>query len=278
MSERETLSAAALYGVDFAREKLSGKRILALTGAGISTDSGIPDYRGAGRVARNPMTFDVFMGSHESQVRYWARSFIGWNRIAKAQPNRGHFAIAHAEAASTIFQTITQNVDQLHQKAGAKQVIDLHGRLDMVRCMNCKHLLSRTDMDLRLAELNPNVDRTADFEFTPDGDAEVEAAADFRIPGCPLCGGVLKPDVVFFGESVPTETVELAMKRLDEADALLVAGTSLSVNSGLRFARRAARSNKPIIIVNIGPTKADELATAKIEANTSLVLERLLVD
>ncbi len=278
MSERETLSAAALYGVDFAREKLSGKKVLALTGAGISTDSGIPDYRGAGRVARHPMTFDAFMGSHESQVRYWARSFIGWNRIAEALPNRGHFAIAEAEAASWVFQTITQNVDQLHQKAGAKQVIDLHGRLDMVRCMNCKHLLSRTDMDLRLAELNPTVDRTADFEFTPDGDAEVEAAADFRIPGCPLCGGVLKPDVVFFGESVPTATVELAMKRLDEAEALLVAGTSLSVNSGLRFARRAARSNKPIIIVNIGPTKADELATAKIEANTSLVLERLLGD
>lgn len=278
MSERETLSAAALYGVDFARDKLSGKKVLALTGAGISTDSGIPDYRGAGRVARHPMTFDTFMGSNESQVRYWARSFIGWNRIAEALPNRGHFAIAEAEAGNKVFQTITQNVDQLHQKAGAKQVIDLHGRLDMVRCMNCNHVLSRTDMDLQLAELNPMVDRTADFEFTPDGDAEVEAAADFRIPGCPLCGGVLKPDVVFFGESVPTATVELAMKRLDEADALLVAGTSLSVNSGLRFARRAARSNKPIIIVNIGPTKADELATAKIEANTSLVLERLLVD
>ena len=133
-------------------------------------------------------------------------------------------------------------------------------------------------MDLLLTELNPGVDRTADFEFTPDGDAEVEASADFRIPGCPLCGGVLKPDVVFFGESVPTNTVELAMKRLDEAEVLLVAGTSLSVNSGLRFARRASRTNKPIVIVNIGQTKADELATAKIEANTSLVLERLLVD
>ena len=278
MSERETLSAAALYGVDFAREKLSGKSILALTGAGISTDSGIPDYRGSGRVARHPMTYDTFMGSHEAQVRYWARSFIGWNRIAEAKPNRGHFAIAEAEAANRVFQTITQNVDQLHQKAGTKQVIDLHGRLDMVRCMNCRHLLSRTDMDILLAELNPAVDRTEDFEFTPDGDAEVEAAADFRIPVCPLCGGVLKPDVVFFGESVPTETVELAMKRLDEAQALLVAGTSLTVNSGLRFARRAARSNKPIVIVNIGPTKADELATAKIEANTSLVLERLLID
>lgn len=278
MSERETLSAAALYGVDFAREKLAGKRVLVLTGAGISTDSGIPDYRGAGRVARHPMTYDTFMGSSEAQVRYWARSFIGWNRIAEAKPNAGHFAIAQAESVNRVIQIITQNVDQLHQKAGSRQVIDLHGRLDQVRCMSCDHRFSRTDMDVLLAELNPTVDRSADFEFTPDGDAEVEASADFRIPGCPLCGGVLKPDVVFFGESVPTNTVELAMKRLDEADALLVAGTSLSVNSGLRFARRAARSNKPIVIVNIGPTKADELATAKIEANTSLVLERLLVD
>ena len=278
MSERETLSAAALYGVDFARDKIFGKRLLVLSGAGISTDSGIPDYRGAGRVARHPMTFDTFMGSKEAQVRYWARSYIGWNRIAEAQPNRGHFALAAAESTNKIFQIITQNVDQLHQKAGSREVIDLHGRLDQVRCMNCGHLFSRIDMDTMLAKLNPNVDRTADFEFTPDGDAEVEAAADFQIPGCPNCGGVLKPDVVFFGESVPTATVELAMKRLDEADALLVAGTSLSVNSGLRFARRAARSNKPIVIVNIGQTKADELATAKIEANTSLVLERLLVD
>lgn len=278
MAERETLSAAALYGVDFARERILGKKILVLSGAGISTDSGIPDYRGAGRVARHPMTFDAFMGSKEAQVRYWARSFIGWNRIAEAVPNRGHFAIAEAESAEKVFQIITQNVDQLHQKAGSQQVIDLHGRLDQVRCMNCENRFSRTDMDLLLAELNPGVDRTADFEFTPDGDAEVEASADFRIPGCPLCGGVLKPDVVFFGESVPTNTVELAMKRLDEAEVLLVAGTSLSVNSGLRFARRASRANKPIVIVNIGQTKADELATAKIEANTSLVLERLLVD
>ena len=278
MSERETLSAAAQYGVDFARDKILGKRVLVLSGAGISTDSGIPDYRGAGRVARHPMTYDTFMASKEAQIRYWARSFIGWNRIAEAQPNRGHFALAEAESAGKIFQIITQNVDQLHQKAGSREVIDLHGRLDQVRCMNCQNRFSRTQMDLLLTDLNPNVDRTADFEFTPDGDAEVEAAADFRIPACPGCGGVLKPDVVFFGESVPTVTVELAMKRLDEADALLVAGTSLSVNSGLRFARRAARSNKAIVIVNIGQTKADELATAKIEANTSLVLERLLVD
>lgn len=278
MLEREALSAAATYGVDFAREKLAGKRILALTGAGISTDSGIPDYRGAGRVARHPMTFDVFMGSKEAQIRYWARSFIGWNRIAEATPNRGHFAITEAESLGKIFQVITQNVDQLHQKSGAKNVIDLHGRLDQVRCMSCSQSISRVQMDQMLAELNPLITRTGDFEFTPDGDAEVEAAADFQVPSCPSCKGVLKPDVVFFGESVPAATVELAMKRLDEADALLVAGTSLSVNSGLRFARRAARANKPIVIVNIGSTKADELATAKIEANTSLALERLLID
>jgi NAD-dependent SIR2 family protein deacetylase len=278
MTEQETLSAAARYGVDFAREKLAGKKILALTGAGISTDSGIPDYRGAGRVPRHPMTYDVFMGSPEAQVRYWARSYIGWNRIAQALPNPGHYSLAAAEENKNIFQIITQNVDQLHQKAGSKQVIDLHGRLDRVRCMNCGDVFSRTEMDRLLEDLNPSVNRTADFEFTPDGDAEVEDYADFRIPGCQKCGGVLKPDVVFFGESVPTAVVELAMKRLDEAEALLVAGTSLSVNSGLRFARRAARANKPIVIVNIGSTKADELATAKIEANTSLVLERLFID
>jgi NAD-dependent SIR2 family protein deacetylase len=218
------------------------------------------------------------MGSPEAQIRYWARSYIGWNRIAIAKPNAGHEAIAAAESQKKVFQIITQNVDQLHQKAGSKNVIDLHGRLDQVRCMNCGHLFSRLDMDSLLNELNPNVDRTADFEITPDGDAEVEISKDFRIPGCPKCSGVLKPDVVFFGESVPVSVVEFAMKQLDAADALLIAGTSLSVNSGLRFARKAARSNKPIVIVNIGSTRADELASAKIEANTSLVLERLLVD
>jgi NAD-dependent SIR2 family protein deacetylase len=278
MPEREALTAAASYGVDFAREKMAGKRVLALTGAGISTDSGIPDYRGAGRVARHPMTFDVFMGSKDAQIRYWARSFIGWNRIAEAQPNRGHFAIAQAESLGKVFQIVTQNVDNLHQKAGAKNVIDLHGRLDQVRCMTCAQSISRIDMDKMLAELNPEISRTGDFEFTPDGDAEVDASENFQIPVCQNCRGVLKPDVVFFGESVPTNTVELAMKRLDEAEVLLVAGTSLTVNSGLRFARRAARANKPIIIVNIGATKADELATAKIDASTSLVLERLLID
>lgn len=278
MEDIEPLGAAALYSIDFAREKLAGKSVVALTGAGISTDSGIPDYRGQGRVARHPMTFDTFMGSQAAQVRYWARSYVGWSRIADAKPNGGHFALAAAERLGQVQQVITQNVDALHQAAGSKNVIDLHGRLDTVRCMKCGAPMSRIDMDVLLHELNPTIEKDANHEFTPDGDAELEAAADFRIPACPICSGVLKPDVVFFGESVPQSRVENAMARLDEADALLVAGTSLTVNSGLRFARRAARAGKPIVIVNIGETKADELATAKIEANTSLVLERLFID
>ena len=278
MENTESLSAAALYSVEYAREKLAGKSVIALTGAGISTDSGIPDYRGQGRVARHPMTFDTFMGSPEAQIRYWARSYVGWSRIADAKPNGGHFALAAAERLGQVQHIITQNVDALHQAAGSKNVIDLHGRLDTVRCMKCGAPMTRVAMDQLLQELNPNIEKDANHEFTPDGDAELEAAADFRIPSCPLCSGVLKPDVVFFGESVPQSRVEFAMSRLDAADALLVAGTSLTVNSGLRFARRAARAGKPIIIVNIGETKADELATAKIEANTSQVLERLFID
>jgi NAD-dependent SIR2 family protein deacetylase len=278
MENIEPLSAAALYTIDYAREKLVGKSIVALTGAGISTDSGIPDYRGQGRVARHPMTFDTFMGSQAAQIRYWARSYVGWSRIADAKPNAGHFAIASAERLGQVQQVITQNVDALHQAAGSKNVIDLHGRLDTVRCMKCGAPMTRVHMDELLRELNPQIEKDANHEFTPDGDAEIEAAADFKIPSCPVCAGVLKPDVVFFGESVPQSRVEFAMARLDEAEALVVAGTSLTVNSGLRFARRAARAGKPIIIVNIGQTKADELATAKIEANTSLVLERLFID
>jgi NAD-dependent SIR2 family protein deacetylase len=272
------ISAAAEYSLQIARERLAGKTIFTLTGAGLSTDSGIPDYRGAGRTPRHPMTFDAFMGSAEARARYWSRSFVGWSRIAEAKPNSGHFAIARAESFGVISQLVTQNVDQLHQAAGSKNVIDLHGRLDRVRCMKCGDGMSRADVDVLLTELNPTVTKDHNFEFTPDGDAEVETAEDFRVPNCPKCGGLLKPDVVFFGESVPTGRVELAMQALEAADAMLVAGTSLSVNSGLRFARHAARLKKPIVIVNIGPTKADDLAIAKIEISTSLALDRLLHD
>lgn len=274
----DSLSAASAYGIDFARSQLAGKKLLVLTGAGISTDSGIPDYRGEGRVARHPMTYDVFMGSQQARIRYWARSYVGWSRIAEARPNLGHQALAAAERNGRVEQIVTQNVDGLHQAAGAKGVIDLHGRLDRVICVGCKKLIKRTDMDVLLRELNPSVRKDQQIEFSPDGDAEVEAAADFKIPDCPSCGAILKPDVVFFGESVPIERAELAMSKLDAAEALLIAGTSLTVNSGMRFARAAAKTNKPIVIVNLGPTKADEIALAKIEANTSLALERLLID
>jgi NAD-dependent SIR2 family protein deacetylase len=276
MSENSELSAAAAYSIEFARQKLEGRKILALTGAGISTDSGIPDYRGAGRTPRHPMTYDSFMGSPEARIRYWSRSFVGWNRIGEAKPNQGHFALAAAEKSGLLSSVITQNVDQLHQKAGSRNVIDLHGRLDQVRCMGCGLQMSRYQMDDLLTAANPLVTKDVAIEFTPDGDAEIEATEGFSVPACPSCGGILKPDVVFFGESVPVERVAEAMQRLDQAQALLVAGTSLAVNSGLRFARRAAKAGIPIVIVNIGPTKADELAIAKIEANTSAVLERLL--
>ena len=277
-NENDQLPAAAAYSLEIARERLAGKKVFVLTGAGISTDSGIPDYRGQGRVARHPMTYDTFMGSFEAQQRYWARSFVGWSRIAMAKPNAGHFALASAQSSGAISALVTQNVDGLHQEAGSKNVIDLHGRLDRVICLGCKNSISRTTMDEYLQELNPTIVRDATVEFTPDGDAEVDGTANFVVPKCKKCDGVYKPDVVFFGESVPTSRVELALSQLAAADALLVAGSSLTVNSGYRFARQAAQSSKPIVIVNIGETRADDLAIAKIEANTSIVLERLLID
>lgn len=276
MSANHELTTAAAYAVDFAREQLANRKLLVLTGAGISTDSGIPDYRGEGRVARHPMTYDAFMGSAEARVRYWARSFVGFSKIESARPNAGHFALAKAQ--SRIEQIVTQNVDGLHQAAGSSKVIDLHGRLSRVICTGCKKLLARTDMDVLLSQLNPEISKDMSIEFTPDGDAEIEATAGFVVPSCPSCGGVLKPDVVFFGESVPAATSEVAMNALDAADALLVAGTSLTVNSGLRFARAAHKSGKPIVIVNLGATKADALASVKIDAGTSPALERLLID
>ena len=273
-----TLSEAARFGLDYAREQLAGKSILVLTGAGVSTESGIPDYRGEGKTERHPMTFDVFMGTETARARYWARSYVGWSVIANAKPNGGHFALAQAESLGRISHIITQNVDSLHQQAGSKKVTELHGRLDKVICMSCRSLIDRLMMDSLIEEVNPSIKKDMSVEFTPDGDAEIEATADFRIPPCPSCGGILKPDVVFFGESVPTERVASAMDQLDRADALLVAGSSLTVNSGMRFARAANKAGKPIVIVNVGPTKADEIALAKIEAPTSIALEELLID
>jgi NAD-dependent SIR2 family protein deacetylase len=277
-SNPPTLSEAARFGLDYARQQLAGKSILVLTGAGVSTESGIPDYRGEGKKERHPMTFDVFMGSELARKRYWARSYVGWSVIANAKPNASHFALAQAESLGRISHLITQNVDSLHQVAGSKLVTDLHGRLDQVICMSCKTRTSRLEMDASIEELNPGIAKDVSVEFTPDGDAEVEATADFRIPSCPKCQGVLKPDVVFFGETVPAERVAITMSELEKSDALLVAGSSLTVNSGMRFARAASKAGKPIVIVNLGPTRADQIAVAKIEAPTSVALEELLID
>lgn len=273
-----TLSEAARFGLDYAREQLAGKSILVLTGAGVSTESGIPDYRGEGKTERHPMTFDVFMGTEAARARYWARSYVGWSVIANAKPNGSHFALAQAESLGRISHIITQNVDSLHQQAGSKKVTELHGRLDKVICMSCRTVIERLRMDSLIEIANPSIKKDMSVEFTPDGDAEIEATADFRIPPCPSCGGILKPDVVFFGESVPTERVAATMDQLERCDALLVAGSSLTVNSGMRFARAATKAGKPIVIVNVGPTKADEFALAKIEAPTSIALEELLID
>ena len=272
------ISDPAATSLAAAREILAGKKVFVLTGAGLSTDSGIPDYRGEGRVARHPMTYDVFMGSFEARQRYWARSYVGWSRIANAGPNAGHFALAQAQTLGAIESLVTQNVDGLHTQAGSNAVIDLHGRLDRVICLGCKTVISRTSMDELLEAHNPDISKDNSVEFTPDGDAEVAGTESFKVPSCNKCGGVYKPDVVFFGESVPVARVERAIAALDRADAILVAGSSLTVNSGFRFARMANKSGKPLVIVNLGPTRADSLASVKIEANTSIALERLLLD
>ncbi|CAB4628785.1 unannotated protein [freshwater metagenome] len=273
-----TLSEAARFGLDYAREQLSGKSIVVLTGAGVSTESGIPDYRGEGKTERHPMTFDIFMGTEQARKRYWARSYVGWSVMAKAKPNPSHYTLAQAESQGRVTHLITQNVDSLHQQAGSRKVTDLHGRLDQVICMACQVSLNRLDMDTLIEGLNPGIRKDLSVEFSPDGDAEIEATESFQIPGCPKCSGILKPNVVFFGENVPASRVASTMEELERADALLVAGSSLAVNSGMRFARAANKAGKPIVIVNIGPTKADEIAVAKIEAPTSIALAGLLID
>ena len=268
----DSLSPAISYSVERAREYLSGKKTLVISGAGISTDSGIPDYRGEGRVQKHPLTFDEFMGSKANQARYWARSYVGWNRIANAQPNAGHRAIAEAEKRGLISSIITQNVDGLHQKAGSKSVLELHGRLDRVLCVGCGDSFSRLEMDERIAEANPSLIRDFSVEFSPDGDAEVEVPEGFRVPDCATCGSHYKPDVVFFGEQVPKPRVADAEARVEAAEAVLVAGSSLTVNSGLRLVKRAAQAEKPVVIVNLGSTRADELANVRINGSTSELL------
>jgi NAD-dependent SIR2 family protein deacetylase len=262
----------------------ASERLVVLTGAGCSTESGIPDYRSPGGAwtRHKPIYFNSFVSSDEVRRFYWARSFRGWPRFAAARPNAAHDALARLEGAGRVRLLITQNVDDLHQEAGSRAVVQLHGRNRLVVCLDCGEHTPRIDVQARLAELNAEWLTCAPWahlngeeaDFAPDGDADVarEAIGGFLVPDCLSCGGVLKPAVVFFGETVPREKVETSMAAVDEAGALLVAGSSLTVWSGFRFVKRAAERRIPIAIVNIGPTRGDELASLKVEAKCSEAL------
>lgn len=254
------------------------RRLFVLTGAGCSTDSGIPDYRDAsGHWKRPPpVSFQAFMGSAAARRRYWARSFVGWQHLRRAEPGGAHAALARLEQQGRMELLVTQNVDGLHQAAGSLRVIDLHGRLDRVQCMDCHAVTPRQELQMQLLQRNPAWARLQGRP-APDGDADLDGLAfdDFSVPSCARCDGVLKPDVVFFGESVPRQVVESAMRGLDRADAALVVGSSLMVYSGYRFVCAAARAGKPIAAVNLGRTRADELLTLKVSQPCAAALAGL---
>jgi NAD-dependent SIR2 family protein deacetylase len=254
-------------------------RHFVLTGAGCSTNSGIPDYRDAdGNWKRTPpVTFQAFMGEEATRKRYWARSLIGWRRFGRAQPNGTHHALAKLEDIGKCELLLTQNVDRLHQAAGNRQVIDLHGRLDLVRCMGCERRVQRHEFQDEMSRLNADW-LTLDAVDAPDGDADLDGVdfASFNVPTCAQCGGLLKPDVVFFGENVPRDQVDTALAHLQKADAMLIVGSSLMVYSGFRFVQAAARLGLPIAAVNLGHTRADELLTIKVEDQCEAALSFLL--
>ncbi|ROR89980.1 NAD-dependent protein deacetylase [Nocardioides aurantiacus] len=249
---------------------LLGPRAVVLTGAGLSTDSGIPDYRGPGAPVRRPMTYQEFVATPASQQRYWARAHVGWSRMGSAEPNAGHRALVRLEAAGRVPLLITQNVDGLHERAGQQQLVALHGRVSEVVCLDCRRTSGRTPLQRRLAALNPGwAEAHADVAARPDGDVALEETRDFVVPDCEACGGRLKPHVVFFGENVPKDRVARCYAAVDEASSLLVVGSSLTVMSGLRFVRHAAKAGTPVVLVNRGATRGDDLATLKLETGCS---------
>lgn len=273
------MSVASPAAVAAAAELLSGRTWVALTGAGMSTDSGIPDYRGPTSVRATPMQYSEFVGSADAQRRYWARSYLGWRRIGVAKPNAGHRALADLEAAG-LSGVITQNVDGLHSAAGSRCVINLHGDIATVVCLECGDRSVRSELQRRLAQANPQVDqpqRLEHAELRPDGDAVAQEWRQFRLVGCVECGGRLKPDVVFFGEAVPKARVDAAYALVEQAEVLVVLGSSLTVMSGLRFVRHQAKYQQPIVIINRGPTRGDDLATLKIDNGCSESLGELRV-
>lgn len=268
----ETLAAAA-----------RGGGVVVLSGAGISTDSGIPDYRGPDGALRRhtPMTYQEFTGSPEGRRRYWARSFVGWRHVAAAAPNAAHRAVAVLEEAGYVDAVVTQNVDGLHQAAGSRAVVELHGSLDAVVCLACGDRSPRADLDDRLRAANPAfaeiARRMADRAVNPDGDVALpeHEVARFRVVDCRVCGGDLKPDVVFFGEGVPRDRVRRCEAMVDAARLLLVAGSSLTVMSGYRFVLRARERGIPVAIVNRGPTRADDAHDVRLDRPLGEVLPGL---
>ncbi len=258
---------------------LAGRRVAALTGAGISTDSGIPDYRGPDSPPSNPMTIRQFTSDPVFRQRYWARNHVGWRHMDDTVPNAGHRALAAMERAGVVTGVITQNVDLLHTKAGSANVVDLHGSYAQVACLSCDYTVSRAALAERLEALNPGFIERAEavggLAVAPDADAVVADTASFRYLDCPRCGGMLKPDIVYFGENVPKDRVVQAYSLVDQADALLVAGSSLTVFSGYRFVRHAAARGIPVAIVNRGRTRGDDMAAVKVDGGCSELLELL---
>lgn len=267
-----TLAAGPVAALDL----LADRPLVVLTGAGLSTDSGIPDYRGPGAPDRSPMTYQEFVSGPAARRRYWARSHLGWGRMRRAEPNAGHHALARIAPDLLI----TQNVDGLHEQAGTPRLVALHGRIADVVCLGCRTTSARSALHERLTELNPGfAERHAAAAARPDGDVELDDTEDFVVPGCEHCGGILKPDVVFFGENVPAPRVERCYAAVDaladSGGALLVAGSSLAVMSGFRFVRRAAATGSPVVIVNRGATRGDEHAACRVDAGCSEFLTEL---
>lgn len=261
---------------------LAGRRVAVLTGAGLSTDSGIPDYRGPDSPPSNPMTIRQFTSDRAFRQRYWARNHVGWRHMRDTAPNAGHRALAALERASVVTGVITQNVDLLHTKAGSRHVVNLHGTYARVVCLDCGHTMSRAALAERLEALNPGFIERAEavggLAVAPDADAVVGDTASFRYLDCPRCGGMLKPDIVYFGESVPKDIVAQAYSLIDRSEALLVAGSSLTVFSGYRFVRHAAALGIPIAIVNRGRTRGDDLANVKVDGGCSELLALLATE
>lgn len=278
----EPLASSEHEAVEALVRFVGDRRLCVLSGAGISTESGIPDYRGpeTRRRARQPMRAREFLATPEARARYWARSFVGWPRIHAARPNPAHRALVTLERLGRLRSLLTQNVDGLHEAAGQRAVTALHGRLSEVVCLDCAALSSRVRLQARLAALNPDHsggEGSPDAApQAPDGDADLDPGAGFRVADCEACGGALKPHVVFFGETVPRPRVEAGLAAVEAAEALLVVGSSLTVFSGFRFVRRAAELGRPIAILNLGETRGDPLAALKLDARAGAVLPGLV--